>query len=387
MVYTVMQVNSLYLSYSLTDKKAAAELSDILHANGFDCYKNSCELDTALNRSEAIQEAFDKSDAFILILSSAASNDTDVRRDIEYAVNLKMPVFVLRIENIEPSGALKYYLSPFQWIDAYDQTLSESSSILIEILKNHTGESITPDNAEAGSCKSNRIRWIVLFSLILAAGIAITLIAVSGGNMDCLIISTDSENRVRTFLEELGYTVKVEADYPPADQLHNYDMVIPLLEVSEDIEIYFYDYLTEGGSLLLTGGQPYFLGMPEWLGMEQYSNFWGSGFSITLSVDCPLGVENLKSGDPVYHHCSFMDGGAVLTIPTTAEVDACFDGVDSLAACVRNTVGTGRVAWVSITIIPGATSDGSGYTTEEFRLYLEALYAWLDTDGPQNTRE
>lgn len=386
MVCTVMQVNSLYLSYSSTDKKAAAELSDILDANGFDCYTKTRVDDTTLNRSEAIQEAFDKSDAFVLILSSATSFDIDVRRDIEYAVNLKMPVFVLRIENIEPSGALKYYLSPFQWIDAYNHALSESSIVLIEILKNFTGKSITPDSVEARKGKISKVLWTVIFFLIVTAGIAIALLTVSNGSVDCLVIGTDSENRIRTFLEELGYTVKVEDDYPPADQLNNYDMIIPMLEVSEDLEIYFYDYLAGGGSLLLSGGQPYFLGMPEWLGMEQYSNFWGSGFSITLSVDCPLGIENLKCGNPVYHHSSFMDGGAVLMNPSTAEIDACFDGVDSLAACVRNTVGPGRVAWVSTMIIPGAASDGSGYTTEEFRLYLEALYAWLDSDGPQNTR-
>ena len=386
MVCNLMQVNSLYLSYSSKDKEAASELSDILVDNGFDCFKKKSSIDnTALNQSDAIQEAFDKSDVFVLILSSATSNDIDVRRDIEYAVNLKIPVFVLRIENIEPSGALKYYLSPFQWIDAYDQTLSESCSILIKILRNYTGKSIASDSTK--SCRNSKVIWTLTIFLLVIAGIAVALLKFSNGNVDCLVIGTDSGNKIGTFLEELGYTIIVEDDYPPADQLHKYDMVIPLLEVSEDLEIYFYDYLTEGGALLLSGGQPLFLGMPEWLGMEQYSNFWGSNFSITVSVDYPLGLENLKYGDPVYYHNSFMDGGAVLTNPTTAEVDACFDGLDSLAACVRNTVGTGRVAWVSIAIIPCAGSDGAGYTTEKFRFYLEALYAWLDTDGPENPRE
>lgn len=78
-----------------------------------------------------------------------------------------------------------------------------------------------------------------------------------------------------------------------------------------------------------------------------------------------------------------MDGGAVLMNPTTAIVDACFSGNDSLAAFVRNTVGRGRVAWATCNYVPSAHEDASGFSTDKHELYLEALYAWLDQDGPE----
>jgi len=125
--------------------------------------------------------------------------------------------------------------------------------------------------------------------------------------------------------------------------------------------------------------------MPPWIGMETYSNFWGADFPVTAPSDPAPGMPGLERGAVLIYFTAFVDGAAVLKDPTTAVVDACFDGIDSLAAAVRNTVGEGRVAWLSAYGYPRADTRGNEYTTEAYTDYLEALYAWLDHDGPRGT--
>jgi hypothetical protein len=187
------------------------------------------------------------------------------------------------------------------------------------------------------------------------------------------------------YLTSLGYSLVTAPDLPDSG-LARFDVILYCLQGDPQTSLVLYDYLCSGGSVLLTAGQPYFLGMPGWLGMGTYSNYWGGDFPITASADSLLGSRVVHRGDILLYYTEFMDGGAVLKDPTTAEVDACFNGVDSLAAAARNTVGSGRVAWLSFIPAPFANTLGNEYSTGLYESYLAGLYAWLDRDGPEGTR-
>lgn len=311
----------------------------------------------------------------LVLLSPSCSTDPRIRRDVEHAVNGGMPVFVARFGNIEPEGALKYYLSPCQWMNVPKDDPRAAAGMVAEAMV--SGE------AEGTRAEASGFRWTpVLVPAVMAflAALVLFLLNVSGGRADFIVVGHDTATV--EFIRSLGYDVGSVDSLPSLERIEACDVLVLTHSAEDSWEKPLYEYLSQGGSILLNGGEPFFLGMPDWLGMKVYSNYWGADFDIVLTVGGELDGYVFQPEAAVYHQSSFMDGGAVLRSPVTAVVDACYAGNDSLAAAVRNTVGRGRVAWVSFTLSPTAACDGSGYTTEVFKEYMEALYGWLDRDGP-----
>ena len=318
-------------------------------------------------------ETIDGNAILLVLLSTSCNTDPLIRRDVEHAVNLGLPVFVARLGNIQPEGALRYYLSPCQWMDvAKDDPRAAAETV---------AEAMIDGEPEVSRAEGRGFPWIPVLLLAVPALIAAAvLLVLSGGSPDFLVVGNDPATEA--FIGSLGYDVESVDSLPSLKQMEASDALVVLHGAEAGWEKPLYEYLSRGGSILLSGGQPLFLGMPDWLGMEVYSNYWGEDFDIVLAAGGELEGYPFPREATVYHQSSYMDGGAVLRSPVTAVVDACYAGNDSLAAAVRNTVGTGRVAWVSFTLSPRAAGDGSGYTTEAFEDYMEALYEWLDRDGP-----
>jgi len=316
----------------------------------------------------------ERADAMIAVLSPSSSSDPGMRRDIEYAVDADLPVFVIRTGNVQPRGALKYYLSPFQWMEvSEDDPISAASDVADGMEVGESGASTLERNGP-------RFRMLPLTAAAAAFVIAALTLLLCRGGADFLVIGHDPSTV--EFLRSLDYDVDTEDSLPSSDDMGIFDAVVISAPPQESWERPLYEYVSGGGSLVLSGGGPYFLGMPDWMGMELYSNYWGEDFDIVLCLHDTLEGFDPEVDAPLYHQSSYMDGGAVLEGSVTASVDACFAGNDSLAAAVRNTVGRGRVCWISITLSPRASGDGSGYTTEEYDRYIAAVYRWLDRDGP-----
>lgn len=390
---------NILISCTPSDLHTADSIEHFLEQNGFSCRVQGESKNTNDSNWDGLVEMFGWADTLILIVSEAANLSASVRRDIEEAVNCGCSVIPIRVEDIKLSRSLRYYLGPYQWIEAFGDETDKYLEVLLKALKN------SGDTALATADKVSKFKWLRL--LVVPATILLIFIIVqfidAGRNKDvqdntgaatgidqvtfpdscdCLVIG-DQES-CSAYLEDLGYSIFASENYPPKEYLERFDMIILALEGDEEHVLYFYDYISEGGSLLLNGGQPFFMGMPDWLGMRTYSNYYGSDFSITSTRDSLLGLVELRMGDSFIYQNEYMDGGAVLTEPTTAVVDACFNGVDSLAACIRNTVGNGRVAWCSQSGVPFTNTNASGFSTEKYDFYLQALYSWLDRDGPQS---
>ncbi|OPL18083.1 MAG: hypothetical protein AVO35_06150 [Candidatus Aegiribacteria sp. MLS_C] len=328
---------------------------------------------TVCGNGEKKLHTMDGNAILLLVLSPSCGTDPHIRRDVEHTVNLGLPVFVARFGNVQPEGALRYYLSPCQWMDVPKDDPKAAAAMVAEAMAG--GE------AEGTRTQGRGIRWTPVLVLTVTAFLAaVAFLIMRGGSTDFLVVGHNPQTV--EFIGNLGYDVETTDSLPSLEKMEDCDVLVLMRGAEASWEEPLYEYLSRGGSILLCSGQSLFLGMPDWLGMEVYSNYWAEDFDIVLTAGGELEGYQFQPETAVYHQSSYMDGGAVLRSPVTAVVDACYAGNDSLAAAVRNTVGTGRVAWVSFTISPRAAGDGSGYTTEAFRDYMEALYRWLDRDGP-----
>jgi len=56
----------------------------------------------------------------VLVLTEAANNSDETKKELSLASRYRVPVMALRIEDVEPSDAFAYELSTRQWIDAFE---------------------------------------------------------------------------------------------------------------------------------------------------------------------------------------------------------------------------------------------------------------------------
>ena len=190
----------------------------------------------------------------------------------------------------------------------------------------------------------------------------------------------DYADAIQEFLSGLGYDVTITDTYPDASGMSAYDFVACAKGTLSGMASTFQTYLNNGGSVYLTSGQPLYLGMPDWIGMSTYSNWFGSNTYMRASYDNPLDAPGVSEGDPFYNRVNYMDGGAVLKNPTTATIDGHFNDDYASASNIHNEYGNGRVAWTAIWFCPWDAGD-NGYTTDEYESYLCAVYGWFCGSG------
>lgn len=111
--------HEIFISHSARDAQAAAALCQFLEERDVKCWIAPRDIVPGKNWGESIINAIKRSKALVLILSSDSNASPQVAREVERAVNHAVPVVAVRIEEIDPSDALEYFLAPIQWLEAH----------------------------------------------------------------------------------------------------------------------------------------------------------------------------------------------------------------------------------------------------------------------------
>jgi len=185
--------HDVFISYSSEDKKVADAVCAALEEVKIRCWIAPRDVLVGEKWPEAIADAIEKSHIMVLIFSSHSNNSKDVSKELVLAMNVGVAVIPLRIEEVQPKGVMKYYLSDTHWIDALNPptkkqigSIVETVSLLVykekvssgkqkiykkenEILS-HEWEKETPTR-KVKTSKFNRLVIIsgaVLFALVIA---------------------------------------------------------------------------------------------------------------------------------------------------------------------------------------------------------------------------
>jgi osmotically-inducible protein OsmY len=67
---------------------------------------------------EAIVDGINESRVMVLVFSSHANTSPHIKREVDRAVSKDLTIIPIRIENVAPTRALEYYISPVHWLDA-----------------------------------------------------------------------------------------------------------------------------------------------------------------------------------------------------------------------------------------------------------------------------
>jgi hypothetical protein len=127
--------HDVFVSYSTRDKPAADAIVARLEQDGIRCWMAPRDVIPGEVWGEAIVEAIETSRLMVVILSGEANQSAQVIREVERAVANDVVVIPFRIESIEPTGAMAYYLASEHWLDAMTPPLETHIAQLVKVAK------------------------------------------------------------------------------------------------------------------------------------------------------------------------------------------------------------------------------------------------------------
>lgn len=127
--------HDVFVSYSNKDKNVANAIVAELEQEGIRCWIAPRDINPGRSWGEAINEAIEGSRFMVIVLSANSNQSRQVVREVERAVANNVIIIPFRIEDIDPTGAMAYFLSTEHWLDALTPPLEKHINKLAHAIK------------------------------------------------------------------------------------------------------------------------------------------------------------------------------------------------------------------------------------------------------------
>ena len=107
----------MFVCHASEDAAVARRLVEVLEAAGVPCWIAPRDISPGSEYTQAILDGLAAAPALLLVFSRAANLSPHVRRELEVAVATDTRLFPLRLEDVEPSASLRYFIGTWQWLD------------------------------------------------------------------------------------------------------------------------------------------------------------------------------------------------------------------------------------------------------------------------------
>jgi hypothetical protein len=204
-------MSHVFVSYSTKDKVFAERLVRRIEATGMACWMAPRDIPPGDNFQAAIVAAIEASSVLLVLISKNTNNSVEILKELSVAGDSAKFVVPARIENILPTGGLRYPLSHVQFIDLFDafeenfqllcDRLTSASNTANEIIGGELRAASTaaPVMSLFGSGRAfliqNRLRSWVLATIVAVGltGIGATILTVNEGAPDA--VAPDAPSR------------------------------------------------------------------------------------------------------------------------------------------------------------------------------------------------
>ena len=126
--------HDVFISYSSKDRTAAEAALAALERAGRSCWIAPRDIVPGQEYGEAIVDGIRASRIFLLVLSASSVDSPQVRRETERAANADIPIIPFRIEDVQPSRSLEYFISSAHWLDAFPPPLERHLDYLVTVV-------------------------------------------------------------------------------------------------------------------------------------------------------------------------------------------------------------------------------------------------------------
>jgi ABC-type amino acid transport substrate-binding protein len=125
-------VSDVFVCHASEDRVAAEAAVVALEAQDHRCWIAPRDVPPGTDYAGAILSGISGSRLLLLIFSRRANESSHVPREVERAVHRGMPIIPFRLDDVEPSGPLEYFISGAQWLDATSGRPEEQLPALVE---------------------------------------------------------------------------------------------------------------------------------------------------------------------------------------------------------------------------------------------------------------
>jgi len=109
----------VFISHSAVDVAAVEDICRLIERQEITCWLAPRDIPPTSTYAREIVKAIRSCYAMVLVLSANANNSEHVKNEVESAVKYKKPIFVFRIENVEPSDDIELFITRSHRIDAF----------------------------------------------------------------------------------------------------------------------------------------------------------------------------------------------------------------------------------------------------------------------------
>lgn len=127
--------HDVFVSHSAKDKTVSDALVAKLEEQGIRCWVAPRDVVPGADWGESIIDAIESSRIMVLIFSASANGSPQIKREIERAVDKGVYTIPFRIEDVQPTKALEYFISSAHWLDAFSQPLGQHLDSLAKTIK------------------------------------------------------------------------------------------------------------------------------------------------------------------------------------------------------------------------------------------------------------
>jgi hypothetical protein len=126
-----------FISYSKEDVAVAETACRRLEDQGIKCWIAPRDILPGETYSQAIVKAIRHCPIMIFVFSSTANASRYVMRELEAAVDESMVIIPFRIEDVQPSDSIKFFIKAEQWLDAFPGPSEDHFETLASTVKQH----------------------------------------------------------------------------------------------------------------------------------------------------------------------------------------------------------------------------------------------------------
>ena len=138
--------HDVFISHSAQDKAVADAVCAALENAAVRCWIAPRDVQPGRSFAGEITRAIQQSKVMLMIFSRHSNASEQVLREVQLAVDCRVPIIRLRIEDIPLSDDLRYYLSTPHWLDALSHPLSKHIPPLTAAIRELLGASSAESN-------------------------------------------------------------------------------------------------------------------------------------------------------------------------------------------------------------------------------------------------
>ncbi len=111
---------------------AAEKVCEVLEKKGCKCWIAPRDVSIGRSYAKAIIDAIKASRVMVFVFSSSSNSSPHVMRELECAVKRDVHIIPFRIEDVEPSESIEYFVGALHWLDAFPQPEEKHFEILVD---------------------------------------------------------------------------------------------------------------------------------------------------------------------------------------------------------------------------------------------------------------